>query len=318
MANYKFEGWVGLDPKSVEGNMVWQDFEPKPWEETDIDIQVTHSGICAPYPLCVGHEIVGIAVRVGSQAEGGIKKGDCVGGDCDECAAGLESYCSKMVITYGSTHFNGGRAMGGHATHHRYPPHFVVKIPDGLASEHAALMLCGGLTLYAPLRYHGCGRDMKVGIVGIGGLRHFGVLFAKALGADRVMGVSRSASKREEVLQMGAEKNDKSLNLIISTLSYSKVSLQDYLSLLKTDGTFVQVGNPDDGGYAINPITLITRRIKFTGPSTGSPREMAEMLQLAADKKVYPWVEQRPMSEVNQAIMDMEAGKVRYRYVLTN
>ncbi|KAH7013416.1 zinc-binding dehydrogenase [Ilyonectria destructans] len=354
--DYKFEGWLGLDPKSVEGNMVWQEFEPKPWEETDVDIQVTHSGICgsdihtlrsgwgeAPYPLCVGHEIVGIAVRIGSQAEGGIKVGDRVGvgaqndsclgrqGDCDECAAGLESYCPKMVVTYGSTHYNGGKSMGGHATHHRCPSHFVAKIPDGLASEYAAPMLCGGLTLYAPLKYHGCGPGKKVGIVGVGGLGHFGVLFAKALGADRVVGISRSMSKRDEVLKMGADeyiateddadwakKNDKSLDLIVSTLSSSKVPIQDYLNLLKTDGTFVQVGNPDDGGYTVHPITLIVRRIKFTGSSTGSPREMAEMLQLAADQKVHPWVEQRPMGDANQAIVDMEAGKARYRYVLTN
>lgn len=201
-----------------------------------------------PYPICVGHEIVGIAVRVGTQAEGGIKVGDRVGvgsqsdsclgrqGECEECAAGLESYCAKLVITYGSTHYNGGKAMGGHATHHRCPSHFVVKIPDGLASEHAAPMLCGGLTLYAPLKYHACGPGKKVGIVGVGGLGHFGVLFAKALGAERVVGISRSASKGDEVLKMGADeyiateddadwakKNDKSLDLVISTLSSSKV-----------------------------------------------------------------------------------------------
>ncbi|KAK7415253.1 hypothetical protein QQX98_006002 [Neonectria punicea] len=354
--DYKFEGWLGLDSQSVKGNMVWREFEPKPWEETDVDIQVTHSGICGtdihmlrsgwgevPYPICVGHEIVGIAVRVGIQAEGSIKTGDRVGvgaqndsclgrqGDCEECAAGLESYCAKMVVTYGSTHFNGGKAMGGHATHHRCPSHFVVKIPDGLASELAAPMLCGGLTLYAPLKYHACGPGKEVGIVGVGGLGHFGVLFAKALGAERVVGISRSASKRDEVLSMGADeyiateddadwakKNDKSLDLVISTLSSSQVPIQDYLNLLRTDGTFVQVGNPDDGGYNMHPITFITRRIKFTGSSTGSPREMAQMLRLAADKGVRPWVQQRPMGEANQAIVDMEAGKARYRYVLTN
>jgi alcohol dehydrogenase (NADP+) len=279
--DYKFEGWLGLDSTSVEGKMVWQEFEPKPWEETDIDIKITHSGVCgsdvhslrsgwvssshisnereplqltrnlqgpSPYPLCVGHEIVGIAVRVGSQAEGNIKLGDRVGvgaqndsclgrhGHCDECSAGLESYCPKSIVTYGSTHFNGGKAMGGYATHHRCPSHFVAKIPDRLASEHAAPMLCGGLTLYAPLKYHECGPGKKVGIVGIGGLGHFGVLFAKALGAERVVGISRRADKGDEVLKMGADeyiateddegwaaRHDKSLDLVISTLSSSKV-----------------------------------------------------------------------------------------------
>ena len=84
--DYKFQGWMGLDRSAVDGNMKHQEFEPKAWEETDVDIQITHCGICGSdihtlrsgwretlYPCCVGHEIVGTAVRVGSKAEGDIK-----------------------------------------------------------------------------------------------------------------------------------------------------------------------------------------------------------------------------------------------------
>jgi alcohol dehydrogenase (NADP+) len=110
-SEYKFHGWLGLDPNSVNGNMVWQEYEPKPFEETDVDSKITHCGICdlhtlrsgwapAQYPVCVGHEIVGRAVRVGSKVKD-IKLGDRVGvgaqcgscqnqkGDCEACADGF-------------------------------------------------------------------------------------------------------------------------------------------------------------------------------------------------------------------------------------
>uniref|UniRef100_L2G8C4 Zinc-binding alcohol n=1 Tax=Colletotrichum fructicola (strain Nara gc5) TaxID=1213859 RepID=L2G8C4_COLFN len=321
--DYKFEGWVGLDEKSSEGNMVWQEYDPKPWEETDVDIQITHSGVCgsdihvlrsgwgpAPYPVCVGHEIVGVAVRVGSKAEGGIKVGDRVGvgaqsdsclgrqGDCEPCSTKNEQYCPKSVHTYGAFHFhyNGGKAMGGHAKYHRCPSHFVVKIPDGLDSAYAAPMLCGGVTVFSPLKNHGCGPGKTVAVGGI----------------------SRKADKRDEVLKMGADdyiataeegdwakKYANTFDLVISTVSSSKVPMQDYLNLIKLDGSLVQVGMPDDGAYTIAPAPLVMRRIR-------------EMWELAAEKGVKPWIQVRPMSEANQAIVDLEDGKARYRYVLQN
>jgi len=201
------------------------------------------------YPCCVGHEIVGIAVRVGSLAEGGIKVGDRVGvgaqsesclgrrGDCEACASGLENYCPvHMVQTYNAVHLNGGKSYGGYALYHRCPSHFVVKIPDGIPSAEAAPMLCGGITTYSPLRRNGCGPGKKVGIIGIGGLGHFGIMFAKALGADRVVAISRKGNKREDSLKLGADayiatdedpdwdkNNARSLDLIISTVSSAKV-----------------------------------------------------------------------------------------------
>ena len=169
--------------------------------------------------------------------------------------------------------------MGGYATYHRCPSHFVFKIPEGVPSEHAAPMLCGGLTLYSPLRKFGCGPGKRVGIVGIGGLGHFGVVFAKAMGAD-VVGISRKAAKRDEVLQMGAdeyiatdddegwaEKHRGKFDLLVSTVSSANAPFEDYVWLLRRDGVLVQVGNPDDGSYTLPLFPLIARRIRITGSS---------------------------------------------------
>jgi alcohol dehydrogenase (NADP+) len=145
--------------------------------------------------------------------------------------------------------------MGGYATYHRTNENFAIKVPAGLDSADAAPMFCGGVTVYSPLKQNGCGPGKKVGSVGIGGLGHFGILFAKALGADRVVGISRRVNKKEEVLQLGADQyiatddnkdwasaNSRSLDLIIPTVSSDNIPLNGYLGLLAVNGTYIQVG----------------------------------------------------------------------------
>ncbi|KAK6203753.1 hypothetical protein LQW54_008765 [Pestalotiopsis sp. IQ-011] len=354
-ADYKFEGWQALDASAAEGNMRWSEFEPKTWEENDIDIKVTHSGICGSdihtlrsgwgataYPCVVGHEIVGTAVRVGSKATGGIKVGDRVGvgaqsdsclgrfGDCDDCAAGEENYCDKMIFTYNAKHFNGDAAQGGYATYHRSPSHFVVKIPDGVESSQAAPMMCGGVTMFAPLKAYETGPGKTIGIVGVGGLGHYGVLLAKAMGA-KVIGISRKEAKRAEVLGLGADgyiatdddkdwaqKYFRSMDLIVSTVASSKVPINDYFSLIKKNGTLVQVGIPEDGAFPVAGPSVVFGRKKFTGSLIGSPNDLREMLELVAKNNLKGLVQERSMKDANQAIVDLEAGKARYRYVLVN
>jgi alcohol dehydrogenase (NADP+) len=133
-------------------------------------------------------------------------------------------------------HLDGHKSFGGYALYNRSPSHFVVKIPDGLPSSHAAPMLCAGVTMYSPLRHFGCGPGKSVAVVGLGGLGHFGVLWAKALGADRVVALSRRESKRVDALALGADdylataddpdwasKGAQSFDIVISTVSSSKV-----------------------------------------------------------------------------------------------
>ncbi|OHX01210.1 zinc-binding alcohol dehydrogenase [Colletotrichum incanum] len=329
--------------------MVWRQFEPKPWEETDIDLKVTHSGICgtdlhtlrsgwyeAPYPICVGHEIVGLAVRVGSKAEGNIKVGDRVGvgaqadscfgrfGPCKSCDAGDEPYCGKPVHTYGGFHYNGGKAMRGFATYHRCPSQFVFKLDERLDSASVAPMLCGGIAVYSPLKLNGCGPGKSlVSLV----LEDLAVV---PFCSPRPLGRTKCRSKRDEVLRMGADNYiatseqldwakaySSSFDIVINTVGTNKVPFGEYLNLVGVDGTFIQVGLPDDGSFEVNPMLLVSRRIKLTGSSIGSRKEIREMLDLAAAKNIKLWVQERPMSEANQGIIDSDAGRTRYRYVLT-
>ncbi|KAL8798885.1 MAG: hypothetical protein Q9182_006315 [Xanthomendoza sp. 2 TL-2023] len=354
-ADYKFQGWMGLDPSAVDGNMKWQSYEPKTWQEMDVDIKITHSGICgsdlhtlrsgwAPtdYPCCVGHEIVGYAVKVGSKAEGDIKVGDrvgvgaqsssCLKPECEECSNGVENHCQiANVNTYDDKYPDGSKSYGGYADYWRGPSHFVFKIPEQISSEAAAPMLCGGITLYSPLKRNGCGPGKSVGIIGIGGLGHFGLLYAKALGADKIVAISRKGNKKEDAMKLGAdeyiatdedpewaEHHAKSVDLLISTVSSANVPLAQYLQLLRVHGTFIQVGAPEDKLPAFPAFALIAKGVKLGGSAIGAPGEIRDMLDLTVKKNVQAWINCRPLKEANQAVVDMAANKARYRYVLIN
>ncbi|KAI9791743.1 MAG: hypothetical protein M1816_003553 [Peltula sp. TS41687] len=352
--DYKFQGWLGLGPDSVDGNLQWKTYEPKRWEETDVDIKVTHCGICGSdlhtlrsgwgetlYPCCVGHEIVGTAVRVGNKVEGGIKVGDrvgvgaqsasCLRSDCAECSDGLESYCPRKTDTYNDKFLDGSKSYGGYSDYARVPSHFVFKIPDSITSEQAAPMLCGGITVYSPLTKNGAGPGKKVGVIGIGGLGHFALIFAKALGCDAVVAVSRNSAKKEDALKMGAdtfiatdedkdweEEHARTLDLIICTVSSPKMPLAGYLKLLRTNGVLIQVGAPEDSIPSFNAFSLITKGARIGGSAIGSPKEIREMLEFVAEKKIRAWTETRPLKEANRAVQDMVGNKARYRYVLVN
>lgn len=105
----------------------------------------------------------------------GAQSDSCLGrdGPCQECSNNCESYCAKVVGTYASVHRNGAKSYGGHGSYHRCPSHFVIRIPEGLAPEHAAPLLCGGITVYSPLKHFGAGPGTKVAVAGVGGLGHF-------------------------------------------------------------------------------------------------------------------------------------------------
>ena len=194
-------------------------------------------------------------------------------------------------------------------------------------------MLCAGLTAYSPLVRNGCGPGKKVGIVGLGGIGHLGLLFAKALGAE-VWVMSRTHAKEADALEMGADgflaTSDRDWNkahvmtfdLIVNTAnSFEGWDVDAYLSLLDVHGRWVSVGLPEgDEGITIRNQTFLSNGCFFGSSHLGSRRETLAMLQLAADKGIRTWVEEFPLSDKSLAevMQKLQRNEVRYRFCMTN
>ncbi|CCE79183.1 Piso0_001231 [Millerozyma farinosa CBS 7064] len=328
-------------------------FEPKRFDEKDVDIEIECCGVCGSDhhaasgnwgnvegPMVVGHEIVGKVVKVGPQVtsrEVGERVGvsaqvlSCF--NCDSCKSRNYAYCPKSVLTYNSPYEDGYISKGGYASHIRVHEHFTFNIPESLPSEQVAPFLCGGITAFTPLLQHGIGPGKKVAICGIGGIGHFGILLAKALGGE-VYAISRSDAKRKDTLTLGADhyistadKNwsdsyKRTFDLILLTgSSFSGIDLHEYLSLAKAGGTLHSIcGPPSDEMIAVNSLKFIFSGVNLSSSLTGSHENIYKMLQLIADKKIKPWIETISMSEkgVSEALQRVENNQVRYRFVLTD
>ncbi|KAM0819960.1 putative NADP-dependent alcohol dehydrogenase (Zinc-binding dehydrogenase) [Seiridium cardinale] len=281
MANsYRFQGWLGLGPNTEEGNFQWGEFSPKTWEDDDVDIEISHYGICA---TDVDYLQNGSGITL------------------YPCANDQENYCARrFVTTYSAKYPNDkGIAYGGYATHNRSKGHFVFPVPDALDSADVAPMMCAGITVYTPLKRNGCGPGKTIGIIGFDPLLPEHKL-AKALGADMVIAVSRKAEKRNDCLEMGADvyiatdddddwaiKHARTLDLIVSTASSEHMPLTQYLGLLEIHGSHIQVGTGYGGKLpAIDAFSLLMLGVNIGGSVIGSTTEIREMLQLAADKNI--------------------------------
>jgi len=327
-----------------------QEFKLKKFEDHDIDVAIDACGVCgsdvhtitggwgdAPLPLCVGHEVVGRAVRVGDKVKD-IKVGDRVGVGaqigadltCDNCKADQENYCPNSIDTYGAPYPDGTISQGGYASHIRAHEYFTFKIPDNIETAIAAPMLCAGLTVYSPLVRLGTGPGKTVGIVGLGGLGHFAVLWAAALGAE-VYVLSHSPHKKEDALKLGAKhfidtsKDDWhkdhafKFDFLLNTADMThKFDLSQYFSTIKVMGKFHNVGMPDEPievnlqAFASNGCYLGTSHI-------GNRPEMLAMLKLASEQNIKSWVETIDISEegCKEAVERVKNNKVHYRFTLT-
>ncbi|GAA3869174.1 NAD(P)-dependent alcohol dehydrogenase [Streptomyces lacrimifluminis] len=314
--------------------------------EFDVLIDIKFAGIChsdihqaregwgeAIFPMVPGHEIAGVVEAVGS----GVTKfavGDHVGvgcmvdscRECENCVAGLEQYCLKgMVGTYNALDKNGEPTYGGYSQKIVVDESYTVRIPDGLALDVAAPLLCAGITTYSPLKHWNAGPGKKVAILGMGGLGHMGVKIANALGAE-VTVLSQSLRKKEDGLKLGAahyyatsdEATFKELrgtfDIILSTVS-APLNLDSYLSLLKTDGAFVNVGAPEEP-VALNLFSVIAGRKTLAGSGIGGIQETQEMLDFCAEHGLGSEIELISASEINEAYERVLASDVRYRFVI--
>jgi alcohol dehydrogenase (NADP+) len=193
-------------------------------------------------------------------------------------------------------------------------------------------MLCAGLTSYSPLVRNGCGPNKKVGVVGIGGLGHFGLLFAAALGAE-VWAISRSRAKEADALAMGAkgliatneegwnEPHRMTFDLILNTANSSEgFQIADYLSLLDVHGRWVSVGLPGGEGMKLRNQDFMPNGCFIGSSHLGSRRETLEMLQFAADHGINTWVDEVPLSAdgLRTALSRLQKHDVKYRLCMTS
>ncbi|KAH8116150.1 GroES-like protein [Phellopilus nigrolimitatus] len=343
-----FKGYAITDLKRWSDFSV-VDFPSKNWEETDVEVAITHCGVCGSdvhtltsgwgdyeVPLVAGHEIVGTAVRVGSKVKSGIKPGDRVGVGaqigscytCKQCKHDNENYCPKKIDTYNSNYPDGVRTQGGYSTGIIAHEQFVFPIPDAVSSADACSMLCAGLTVYSAMKRNGAGPGKKVGVIGIGGLGHYAILFANGLGAE-VYAFSHGRSKEKDAKQMGASHYifteaegfhkdlQMTLDLIISTRDVAEgFPLVEYLSMLDVHGKFISVGMPDSELPPTSVSTFAKNACSVGGSHIGSKKEALEMLDLAAKKGIHPWIEELPMKDVKTAVEGVKNNNIRYRYVL--
>jgi alcohol/geraniol dehydrogenase (NADP+) len=315
-------------------------YDPGELGVQEVEIGITHCGIChsdlhlisndwgiSQYPFIPGHEIVGTVSAIGSQVRS-LKVGQRVGlgwqsnscGECEWCSRGLENLCPFQEAT--CVHRHGGYASGIRAN-----ARFVSRIPDALPSEQAAPLLCGGITVYSPLRDHGVNPSSRVGIIGIGGLGHMAIQFAKIFGAE-VVAFSTSIGKEEEARSLGAHhfvnsRESKAMKEVAGSLDFilnTANADQDwnvYIQALRPTGTMCFVGVPPSP-VSVHAFPLIAGIRTITGSPIGSPQRIREMLDVAARHGVKATTEGFAMAKANEAIDKVKKNKVRYRAVLAN
>jgi len=330
----------GLAVHAAGAQLLAYKYDPGELKAHEVEVRISHCGVChsdialidndwgmSKYPFIPGHEIVGTVAAVGAEVRDR-KVGERVGigwqadscGICEWCRQGDEHLCASSQPTCVGRN-------GGYAGTIRVNSRFAILVPEALESENAAPLLCGGITVYAPMRNHGVRPTSRVGVVGIGGLGHLGVQFAKAFGAE-VTALSTSKDKEAEARQMGADhfvntrdtgelkKIAGSFDFLLSTVSADQ-DWQSLVNSLRPKGTLCVVGVPPSP-ISVQAFPLIAGQRSISGSPSGSPRDLHEMLDVAARHGVKAITERFAMAKANEAIARVKKSKVRYRAVLAN
>lgn len=314
----------------------------------DVQITILYCGVCHSdlhtarnewhntlYPSVPGHEIVGRVVAVGERV-GHFKVGDLAGvgcmvdscGHCASCAEGEEQYCENgFTGTYNGPDADGGNTYGGYSHSIVVKESFVLHIKHNEKDLAAvAPLLCAGITTYSPLRHWQVGPGMKVGIVGLGGLGHMGVKIAHAMGAQVVL-FTTSPGKAADGRRLGADEvclssdpaqmaaHAGSLDFILNTVA-APHRLDDYLQLLRRDGTMTLIGVPEHPHPPPNVFSLIMKRRSLAGSLIGGIRETQEMLDFCARHGIVSDIEMIRMDYINTAYERMLKSDVKYRFVI--
>jgi uncharacterized zinc-type alcohol dehydrogenase-like protein len=322
------------------------EFERRVPGPKDVRIEILFCGVChsdlhqardewggSLFPMVPGHEIIGRVAEVGGEVTR-VAVGETAGvgcmvdscGHCVECRQGLEQFClNTLTFTYNSPDpIMGGPTHGGYSSQIVVDQDFVLRVSDGLDPAGAAPLLCAGITTWSPLRHWQVGPGQRVGIVGLGGLGHMGVKFARALGAD-VSLFTTSPGKADDARRLGADeviisrdeqgmmRHGGRFDFIIDTVA-APHDLDAYLNLLKRDGTLCLVGVPDQPHPSPSAFSLISRRRSLSGSLIGGIKETQEMLDFCAERGVVSDVEVIRMDQINEAYERMLKSDVKYRF----
>ena len=325
----------------------WQ-FERRDPRPDDVVIDILYCGVChtdihqtrnewgySSFPMVPGHEIIGRVQSVGGDVTG-FQPGDMVGvgtmvdscHHCSACLAGLEVYCEKNCTqTYNDKdRQDGSPTYGGYSAQIIVSDKFVLHIPDGLDPKSAGPLLCAGITTYSPLKHWKIGPGHKVAVIGLGGLGHLGLKFAKALGAEVTL-FTRSAGKENEARRLGADHvilstdpaqmaaAGNSFDFVLDTVP-SAHDLNPYLATLKLDGTHILVGQLDAIDPPLLGVMLMAGRKSLVGSGAGGIAETQEMLDFCAERGVTCDVEMISIQDINEAFERVLKSDVRYRFVI--
>jgi uncharacterized zinc-type alcohol dehydrogenase-like protein len=341
----KIKGYAAV---SADKPLGLYEFERREMRPYDIELDVLYCGVChsdvhmarnewgvSVYPIVPGHEIVGRVSRIGKYVSK-FKVGDIAGvgcfvdscRQCDACAVGLEQYCERgMVQTYNSVDPIDGMAIqGGYSQNEIVDENYVLHIPESIDPAKAAPLLCAGITTYSPLRHWKVGMGHKVGIVGIGGLGHMAVQYAKSFGAEVYM-ITTTPEKSTTAEKLGADgvivATDKvdmeahvgSFDFLLNTIPESH-DLQPYLNLLKRDGTLIIVGALTQIEPGINGSKMAYKRLSIGTSLIGGIEETREMLDYSAKHNIVPEIELIKIEDINKAFDRIVDRDVRYRFVI--
>jgi alcohol/geraniol dehydrogenase (NADP+) len=315
-------------------------YDPGKLGAHEVEIAITHCGVChsdlhliandwgiSQFPFIPGHEIIGTVAALGAEVRS-LELGQRVGlgwqsnscGQCEWCMKGQENLCASSEGTSVHRH-------GGYADRVRANARFVVPIPDVLPSEQTAPLLGGGITVYNAMRVFGVNPSSRVGVVGIGGLGHLAIQFARVFGAH-VTAFSTTLAKEDEAKALGAHhfvnsRESKAMKEVAGSLDFVLTTVnadQDwgsYLQALRPNGSLWFVGVPPSP-VSVHAFPLVSGLRTIGGSPVGSPFQLREMLDVAARHGVKATTERFPMDKANEAIEKVKKSKVRYRAVLAN
>ncbi|HOD41861.1 MAG TPA: NAD(P)-dependent alcohol dehydrogenase, partial [Candidatus Wallbacteria bacterium] len=315
--------------------------------DRDVQIEILYCGVChsdlhtvrnewsgvmpTVYPVVPGHEIVGRVTKVGTAVKK-YKAGDLVGvgclvdsdRSCPSCKDHQEQFCPSSTFTYNSPDKHlGGVTYGGYSESIVVDEHFVLAVPENLNLAGVAPLLCAGITTYSPIRRWGDIAGKKVGVVGLGGLGHMGVKFAKAFGAHVVV-FTTSAGKKEDALRLGAseviisrnpdemKKHAGSFNFILDTVA-AEHDINAYINMLGRGGNITLVGAPDKP-LPLFAFSLLFGRRTLSGSLIGGIAETQEMLDFCGKHNITADVEVIPIQKINEAYERLVRSDVKYRF----